>query len=252
MTRPTLHRLAPVIVAAVSCGVVVIAATRVVLTQSPQAAGAALKNPVASTPESIAAGKKAYDTNCAACHGDRGQGAVKAGTPISIIQEQDGKQPPDLTETTWDHGGTDGEIYTVIKQWCAADDDGRVGRPDLGHRDLDIVNYLRALANELRAAAPSAGPASSSPRPTLELADYVQMPVTADMTARTPAAELARVNFLREEPGGRRFFVTDLNGPLYILDKQTKAFTTYLDFNGLADVPACSSGSPSSATSRPG
>ena len=131
MTRPTLHRLAPVIVAAVSCGVIGIAATRVVLTQSPQAAGAALKNPVASTPESIAAGKKAYDTNCAACHGDRGQGAVKAGTPISIIQEQNGKQPPDLTDTTWDHGGSDGEIYTVIKRGVSRDE---------AHKLLDAAN----------------------------------------------------------------------------------------------------------------
>ncbi len=40
------------------------------------------------------------------------------------------------------------------------------------------------------------------------------------------------MNFLRDEPGGRRFFVNDLNGPLYIVDKQTKRFTTYLDFNG--------------------
>jgi hypothetical protein len=48
---------------------------------------------------------------------------------------------------------------------------------------------------------------------------------------------LARVNFLREEPGGRRFFVNDLNGPLYILDKKTKQFTIYLDFNGLAGRP---------------
>ena len=38
---------------------------------------------------------------------------------------------------------------------------------------------------------------------------------------------------MREEPGGAgRFFVVDLNGPLYILDKKTKTFTTYLDFNG--------------------
>ena len=44
---------------------------------------------------------------------------------------------------------------------------------------------------------------------------------------------LARVNALREEPGGAsRFFVADLNGPLYILDKQTKKLMTYLDFNG--------------------
>jgi hypothetical protein len=40
---------------------------------------------------------------------------------------------------------------------------------------------------------------------------------------------------MREEPGGRskkRFFVNDLNGPLYILDKVTGKFTTYLNFNG--------------------
>src|SRR5262249_53565551 len=36
-----------------------------------------------------------------------------------------------------------------------------------------------------------------------------------------------------EEPGGaNRFFVWDINGPLYILTKDTKKFTTYLDFNG--------------------
>ena len=42
---------------------------------------------------------------------------------------------------------------------------------------------------------------------------------------------------MRDEPGGRRFFVNDLNGPLYILDKQTKTFTTYLDFNGAGGRP---------------
>jgi len=44
---------------------------------------------------------------------------------------------------------------------------------------------------------------------------------------------LARVNSLREEPGGAsRLFVHDLNGPMYILDKSTRTLTTYLDFNG--------------------
>jgi hypothetical protein len=44
---------------------------------------------------------------------------------------------------------------------------------------------------------------------------------------------LARENFLRQEPGGkRRIFVNDLNGPLYIFDAKTKTFTTYLDLNG--------------------
>ncbi len=49
---------------------------------------------------------------------------------------------------------------------------------------------------------------------------------------------LARVNSVREEPGGAgRLFVTDMNGPVYILDKKTKALTTYLDFNGSGDRP---------------
>ena len=47
-----------------------------------------LRNPVAATPESIAAGKRVYDANCAACHGNRAQGAVKAGIAISILEEQ--------------------------------------------------------------------------------------------------------------------------------------------------------------------
>jgi glucose/arabinose dehydrogenase len=61
------------------------------------------------------------------------------------------------------------------------------------------------------------------------------MPITGEIGGDNTRGELARVNFLREEPGGRRFFVNDLNGPLYILDKKTKQFTTYLDFNGLGN-----------------
>jgi hypothetical protein len=63
------------------------------------------------------------------------------------------------------------------------------------------------------------------------------MPITGDPGGENTRGELARVNFLRDEPGGRRFFVNDLNGPLYILDKQTKQFTTYLDFNGRSGRP---------------
>ena len=73
----------------------------------------------------------------------------------------------------------------------------------------------------------------STPRLALEFVDYAQLPITGALDGVNTRGQLARVNFLRDEPGGRRFFVTDLNGPLYILDKQTKAFTTYLDFNGL-------------------
>ena len=46
------------------------------------------------------------------------------------------------------------------------------------------------------------------------------------------------MNFLAEEPGGGRdrLFVNDLNGPLYILNKTTKSFSTYLNFNGREDT----------------
>jgi mono/diheme cytochrome c family protein len=74
-------------------------------------------------------------------------------------------------------------------------------------------------------------------RLTLQLQDYAALPITADNTNDNTRAELARVNNMRDEPGGRRFFVNDLNGPLYILDKRTKKFTTYLDFNGAGGRP---------------
>jgi len=204
--------------------------------QNPQAA--ALKNPVASTPESLGAGKRAYDTNCAACHGNLGQGAAKAGIAISIIAEQGGKQPPDLTDAQWDNGSTDGEIYSVIKKGIPptmmAGWEGRLSDTEI----WSIVNYLRALAsNKTVTVAPAAAASDGTPRPKLELADYAQMPITADNSADNTRAQLARVNFMRDEPGGRRFFINDLNGPLYLFDKQTKKFTVYLDFNGLKGRP---------------
>ncbi|HSU65735.1 MAG TPA: PQQ-dependent sugar dehydrogenase [Tepidisphaeraceae bacterium] len=72
---------------------------------------------------------------------------------------------------------------------------------------------------------------------TIEIKDYASMPVTGSVDgAGNSAGLLARINFLREEPGGgrRRLFVNDLNGPLYILEKATKKSIVYLDFNGVA------------------
>jgi len=203
--------------------------------KNPEAAK--LANPVVSTPESLGVGKRAYDTNCAACHGNLGQGAVKAGVAISIIAEQGNKQPPDLTDDQWDNGSTDGEIYTVIKRGLPptmmAGWEGRISDTEI----WSIVNYLRALATKKEVTAAPTTTASSTPRSKLDLADYVQAPITADNNGDSTRLELARINFMRDEPGGRRFFINDLNGPLYIFDKQTKKFTTYLDFNGLAGRP---------------
>jgi hypothetical protein len=72
---------------------------------------------------------------------------------------------------------------------------------------------------------------------TIRLADYVTMPQTGSPAGANNVGSLARVNFLRQEPGTRRFFVNDLNGPLYILDSATRTFTKYLDFNGRDEAP---------------
>lgn len=214
------------------------AAGAAVFSQGPgNPGGAVAQNPVAATAQSLAAGRKAYDANCASCHGDRAQGAIRAGTPISIIQEQGGKQPPDLTDDQWDHGSSDGAIFTAIKRGIPptmmAGWDGRLPDTEI----WNVVNYLRALASDKSVAIAPPPAADAAARRTLELTDYVQMPITADSSGDNTRAQLARVNFMRDEPGGRRFFVNDLNGPLYILDKKTRRFTTYLDFNGLAGRP---------------
>src|SRR5258708_1240503 len=69
---------------------------------------------------------------------------------------------------------------------------------------------------------------------TLELRDFVVIPMTELVDGKgSNDLLLSRVNTLREETGGaKRLFISDLNGPLYIFDKDAKKFTVYLDFNG--------------------
>jgi mono/diheme cytochrome c family protein len=128
---------------------------------------ATLKNPVVSTQESLGVGKRAYDTNCAPCHGNLAQGAAKAGIAISIIAEQGGKQPPDLTDPQWDHGSTDGEIFSVIKKGVPptmmAGWEGRLSDAEI----WSIVNYLRALPSNKEVIVAPAVAADTKPQHTL-------------------------------------------------------------------------------------
>jgi mono/diheme cytochrome c family protein len=99
---------------------------------------AKMKNPVAATPASIAAGKKLYDGQCASCHGVSGKGDGKAGALLKPL-------PSDLTDADWKHGQTDGEIFTVIRDGAR-----QTGMRAYGSRipanDLwNLVNYVRSL-----------------------------------------------------------------------------------------------------------
>jgi mono/diheme cytochrome c family protein len=102
--------------------------------------------PAAGGAVSVATGKRSYDENCAACHGPTGQGAVKAGMTISIIEEQGGKQPPDLTDAQWDHGSSDAEVFAAIRNGVPptmmAAWNGRISDDEI----TSIVAYLRTLA----------------------------------------------------------------------------------------------------------
>ncbi|HEV3217218.1 MAG TPA: PQQ-dependent sugar dehydrogenase [Vicinamibacterales bacterium] len=82
-------------------------------------------------------------------------------------------------------------------------------------------------------------PAPASAQLTIELKDYVALPITGKLDGVGQIdGMLSRVNTVREEPGGaKRLFVNDMNGPLYIVDKETKRLSTYLDFNGRDNRP---------------
>ena len=104
---------------------------------SPDAAK--MKNPVASSPASIATGKKLYDGQCASCHGTAGKGDGKAGALLKPT-------PSDLTDTDWKHGQTDGDIFAVIRDGAK-----QTGMRAYGSRiptnDIwNLVNYVRSLS----------------------------------------------------------------------------------------------------------
>ena len=104
---------------------------------NPEAAK--VKNPVAATSESIAAGKAVY-TKCAPCHGVNGEG----GPGNDLIPAA-----PSLVDDMWDHGSTDGEIFDSIKNGVAPDFNMVPWKDQLKDQDLwNVVNYVRSIAKK--------------------------------------------------------------------------------------------------------
>ena len=123
-------------------GALVYAATLTMVAQSPTAPrkggnpeAATIKNPVAASAESAAAGKRVYTRMCSRCHGPEGKGD---GTAASAAV-------PDLTDAQSDYGSSDGEIFSVIHDGVSADMDGYAAR--LSDIDIwNVVNYIRSVA----------------------------------------------------------------------------------------------------------
>ena len=100
---------------------------------------AKMKNPVASSAASIAAGKKLYDAQCASCHGPTGKGDGKAGALLKPL-------PSDMSDTEWKHGSTDGEIFTVIRDGARQTGMRAYGSRIPANDIWNLVNYVRSLS----------------------------------------------------------------------------------------------------------
>ncbi len=111
-------------------------AGRFVMAQG-NADAAKLKNPVASTPESVAAGQQLYLRNCASCHGRNGQG----GPGNDLIPAA-----PSLLGDGWSHGSADGEIFTNIKNGVAPEFNMVPFKDKLKDDEIwSVVNYIRSI-----------------------------------------------------------------------------------------------------------
>jgi len=98
-----------------------------------------LKNPIASTPESIAAGQQTFRKFCGSCHGVD----AKGDGPLAPKDSH----PPNLTDEVWKHGSSDGEIFTVIREGAGPKSEMKAFKSKLTAQEMwNVVNYLRSLA----------------------------------------------------------------------------------------------------------
>src|SRR5262245_56620859 len=127
------------------CALVTAITARVGLSQSGAAtnnAGTALKNPVKSSPQSIEAGQKTYQTSCAPCHGATGKGAGAVAKNLTV-------KPSDLTDPKWEHGSTDGKIFVNIRDGVAPQMKMKAFKGKVSDQDIwNIVNYLRSIGSK--------------------------------------------------------------------------------------------------------
>src|SRR5262249_57178109 len=107
----------------------------------------------------------------------------------------------------------------------------RLGDPTTRNH-AEMTRTLRVVC--FFAAVPALGAAADNGTITLEIKDWATAPITGQYDGKGQTdGMLARINSFREEPGGaKRIWIPDLNGPLYIVDRATKTFTTDLTFNG--------------------
>jgi mono/diheme cytochrome c family protein len=100
----------------------------------------ARKNPVKFTEFSVEHGKKIYTTQCALCHGDKGDGKGELAADMKINM-------PDFSKPDTLKDRTDGELFAIIGS-------GKDPMPPQGSRLTEthrwnLVNYVRSLSGKV-------------------------------------------------------------------------------------------------------
>jgi mono/diheme cytochrome c family protein len=100
----------------------------------------ARKNPMKFTEVSVDRGKKTYTSQCALCHGEKGDGKGELAEDMKLSL-------PDFTKPDTLKDRTDGELFTIIG---AGKDPmpSQSSRLTENHR-WNLVNYLRALSGKV-------------------------------------------------------------------------------------------------------
>ena len=97
-----------------------------------------VKNPVAATPKSIAAGAKLFRTYCRMCHGSDAKG--------NGPQAPKGSHPANLTDEKWEHASTDDEISQIIRNGVGPKFDMKGFQSRLSAEEIwSLVHYLRSI-----------------------------------------------------------------------------------------------------------
>jgi mono/diheme cytochrome c family protein len=127
-------RTLAILTVALACAGAVIDAQK----RGGDAKAAAVRNPVQATPASLTEGRQLYLKNCRHCHGTKALGDGPLA-PKDV-------RPANLTDATWDHGSTDGEIFAVIANGLGPDSQMKGAKAMLNDTQIwNIVNYLRAI-----------------------------------------------------------------------------------------------------------
>ena len=100
----------------------------------------ARKNSVAFTENSVARGKKLYQSQCAMCHGAKADGKGEVAEEMKV-------NPPDFTKPETLKDRTDGALFVILA--VGSDTMPGQGTRMKDKEKWDLVNYLRAVGGKV-------------------------------------------------------------------------------------------------------